>query len=192
MSELGKHALVAFGANLSFGELSPAALVEQAISRLSEGEVRVLRRSPLYLTPCFPAGAGPDYVNAAAVVLIPGQMTPEAFLARLHAIEAEFGRARDLRWGGRTLDIDLIAVGTSVLPDAETQDQWRNLAPERQAQIAPDRLILPHPRMQDRAFVLGPLADVAPDWRHPRLGRTVAELFAALSPEDRAALRLFQ
>jgi 2-amino-4-hydroxy-6-hydroxymethyldihydropteridine diphosphokinase len=69
------------------------------------------------------------------------------------------------------------------LPDAETQDAWRDLSLEEQVQKAPDRLILPHPRVQDRAFVLVPLGDVAPDWVHPCLGRSVAEMRDALPKE---------
>jgi 2-amino-4-hydroxy-6-hydroxymethyldihydropteridine diphosphokinase len=88
----------------------------------------------------------------------------------------------------RTLDLDLLALGDSVLPDAAVQDRWRNLPAADQARIAPDQLILPHPRMQDRAFVLIPLADVAPDWCHPLLGLTVAQMVSCLPAEDRAAI----
>ena len=145
--------------------------------------------SPLYLTPCFPAGSGPDYVNAAAVVTVRKNLDATALLALLHAAEAAFGRERLSRWAGRTLDIDLLACGDSVLPDAETQALWRNLPLAEQRRRTPDQLILPHPRLQDRAFVLVPLADVAPDWRHPQLGLTVLQMLAALDPAEVATAR---
>ncbi|MGL5008520.1 MAG: 2-amino-4-hydroxy-6-hydroxymethyldihydropteridine diphosphokinase, partial [Paracoccaceae bacterium] len=104
------------------------------------------------------------------------------------SIENRFGRRRDQRWGMRTLDLDLVALGDSVLPDAATHARWRDLPATDQARIAPETLILPHPRLQDRAFVLVPLADVAPDWRHPLLNLTVSEMVARLPAEDRAAV----
>lgn len=183
------QALIAFGANLPFEGARPETTLERARQALAEEGLAAQSFSRLFSTPCFPAGAGPDYVNAAAVIDVPAESDAASILARLHAVEARFGRERVQRWGMRTLDIDLLAMGDSVLPDAKTQDLWRNLPPEAQAREAPTGLILPHPRMQDRAFVLVPLADVAPDWVHPRLGQSVRQMLAALPMADREAVK---
>ena len=117
--------------------------------------------SRFWRTPAHPAGSGPDYVNAAA--LVAAEAEPEAILALLHGIEAHLGRTRaGGRWAARGIDLDLLAVGSAVLPDTAMQDRWRSLAAAAQAQVAPEGLILPHPRLQDRGFVLLPLAEIAP------------------------------
>jgi 2-amino-4-hydroxy-6-hydroxymethyldihydropteridine diphosphokinase len=186
---LSRQSLAAFGANLPFNGESPAETLLKAVAVLSGEGLKLRALSRLYATPCFPAGAGPDYVNAAALLDCGPDVDVASVLARLHAVEARFGRERAQRWGMRTLDIDLLAMGDSVLPDAQTQDRWRLLPPEAQVRTTPDQLILPHPRLQDRAFVLVPLADVAPDWVHPRTGLSVRQMLDALPAEDRDAVK---
>ncbi len=182
-----RESVIALGANLSFDQTPPALTLRHAIRELAGQGLSVGAESRFYVTPCFPPGAGPDYVNAA--ITINGNLSEVAVLAVLHRVEEMFGRRREQRWGMRTLDLDLICHGDRVVPTLEEYEKWRRLPPEIQAKAAPSELILPHPRMQDRAFVLVPMADVAPDWRHPVLGRTVAELLADLPPEDVAGVK---
>ena len=182
--------LVALGGNLQLSTVSVAETILSAADKLSEAGNRVVRMSRLYATPSFPPGSGPDYVNAAAVV--EGERFAGAMLQRLHAVEAHFGRDRRHRWGARVLDLDLLAMEDAVVPDLATQDHWRNLALAEQRRWAPEQLILPHPRLQDRAFVLVPLAEVAPDWVHPRLGLTVRDMLARLPVSEIDGIRVIE
>jgi len=185
--------LLALGANLPSDVVSPARepaeTLMAAVSDLSKMGLCLVSQSRFFTTPCFPAGTGPDYVNAAAVLEASCGMSAQTVLEVLHRVEAMHGRVRGSRWAGRSVDLDLLAFGDLVLPDAKTQDHWRQLALADQARLTPAQLILPHPRLQDRAFVLVPLADVAPDWVHPRLGRSVIQMRDALPAADRAAAR---
>jgi 2-amino-4-hydroxy-6-hydroxymethyldihydropteridine diphosphokinase len=128
---------------------------------LSSG-VRVLRVSRYYASAPVPASDQPWFVNAVAEVA--SELPPEALLARLHEVEAAFGRQRGEANVARVLDLDLIAYDDEITAPGE-------------------HLQLPHPRLAERAFVLLPLQDLAPDWRHPVSGKTVREMLAAL-PED--------
>lgn len=179
--------IIALGGNIDSAIGPPALTIEAALARLSDSFLCPSAVSPLYATPCFPAGAGPDYVNAAAV--FSGPADAHQVLDLLHRIEAEFGRERQQRWGQRTLDLDLIAMGDAVLPDEATFRRWRDLPADRQPGAVPKRPIVPHPRLQDRAFVLIPLLAVAPDWRHPVGDKTVAEMANDLTESDRRAIR---
>ena len=170
--------LLALGANLpsSFG--APSETITESVNELRSAKLDVRAVSRLFHTPAYPPSSGAEYINAA--VLCESALSPSEILATLHRVEEKFGRRRRQRWQARTLDIDLLAVGDQILPDLATHKAWRQLSLEAQQQRVPDRLVLPHPRLQDRAFVLVPLADVAPDWVHPTLRLSVAEMLAIL------------
>jgi len=173
--------LIALGANLSTPTRTPLDTLRLAL-RLIDGESIDLRaRSSWYSTSAFPKGSGPDYTNAVAQ--IETQLTPIETLEKLANIETKLGRLRKNRWDARVCDLDLITHGDRILPDIATYTYWRDLPLSAQITDTPQQLILPHPRVQDRAFVLIPLRDIAPDWQHPVTGQLLEELIEALPPE---------
>ncbi len=173
------RALIALGANLPRPGSTAIDTLAEALSLLQE-DTRLLeiRVSRWYRSPAEPPGSGPDFVNGAAVFKT--SIAPDAVLERLHHVERRLGRTRPGRWTPRVCDLDLIALDDLVLPDRDTQAHWAALTPEEAGRRAPEGLVLPHPRMQERAFVLCPLAEVAPDWCHPVTGLGVGEMIARL------------
>lgn len=131
-----------------------------AVARLPAIGAAIVARSPWYRSEPVPASDQPWFVNGVAEVAT--EMPPEELLARLLALEAQFGRERGTRDAARTLDLDLLDY-----------DARKCSTPD---------LVLPHPRLHERRFVLAPLCDIVPDWRHPWLGLTAAELLAGLPP----------
>ena len=152
---------VGLGANLPHQGVAGVPLLEAALTEMASAGLCVMRASGAWLSPPWPASdamAGqPDYVNAIAELDV-AQTSPRALLDALLGIERGFGRERRERWAARTLDLDII--------------DFAGLA------IDEDGLTLPHPRAHERAFVLAPLAELAPGWRHPILGESAAALLA--------------
>jgi len=155
---------IALGANLPSVAGTPEQTLRAALVRLEEFGLRILSVSSFYETPAWPDASDPPFINAVASVET--DLQPVELLALLHEVETYFGRMRSVPNAPRTLDIDLIDHDGAVMDDG---------------------LVLPHPRLATRAFVLVPLAEIAPDWTHPVTGQGVMELLAALP--DRASAR---
>ncbi len=154
---------IALGANLPGPAGPPRATLEAALVRLAAAGIRIVRRSRWYRSPAWPDPADPEFVNAVAEVET--ALPPAALLALLHEIEAALGRTRAAANAPRALDLDLIDYHGAV-------------------EAGPPAL--PHPRLHRRAFVLLPLAEIAPGWRHPVSRRAIGDLVAALGPETAA------
>lgn len=165
-------AVIALGSNLPWRDDKPSAILRSAVNNLG-ALGRIEARSGWWRTPAWPEPADPEFLNLC--VRLRTSLEPVAIMARLLEIEREHGRERSRPNAPRTLDLDLVDAGGKVLS-----------APAAGGRPA---LELPHPRVQDRAFVLLPLADVAPDWRHPVSGARVADLIARLAASERTGVR---
>lgn len=154
---------IGLGANLPHSQFGvPRATLEHVLALLPGFGIRILRRSSWYESAPVPVSDQPWFVNG--VVRAATDLAPAAVLAALHAVEAQLGRARSVPNAARSVDLDILAIGSMVLS-------------------GPEPPIVPHPRLEGRAFVLLPLAEIAPDWRHPVTGAAISALIASL-PRD--------
>lgn len=128
--------------------------LQQAVSLLSAQCGTVVQQSGTYQTAAWGITDQPAFLNK--VVLLQTALTPAGLLAEIHKIETALGRQRDIKWGQRTLDIDILLYNSEVIQLAE--------------------LIIPHPYMQERLFTLVPLAEIAPDYVHPKLNKSITDL----------------
>ena len=169
MAELDLDAavVVALGANLSGVWGSPVQALDQALHCMKTLGLSVVARSSWWRSAAWPDPSQPDYVNAVA--LVDTTLDATGVLAALHRIEQAFGRERGERNAARVLDLDLIAHGRTVMSTST--------------------LTLPHPRAARRLFVMGPLAEIAPDWRLP-VGHVTVRMLAAQASVGRDAAPL--
>lgn len=159
--------LVALGANLPSRFGLPRETIEAAYRRLEERGIGIAARSRLWLTEPVPVSDQPWFHNA--VCRVETRLSPRLLLTLLHEVEAEFGRRRGVVNAARSLDLDLLAYGGMI--------------------IEPEQgVTLPHRRLAERAFVLLPLRDVAPDWRHPVSGKGIETMIAELPAGQKAVV----
>lgn len=180
---------IALGSNVSSNPNSSQLMVEKALGLMGELGLKPTKTSQFYKTPAFPAGAGPDFINAAA--LCKTTLGAQEILGHLHDIEARLGRVRVNRWEQRSIDLDLLFYGQHVLPNESEAKAWISMPLSQQLKQVPKEMILPHPRLHERAFVLVPLADIAPNWQHPILGQTVQQMLEKLPTDEKAAISVF-
>jgi 2-amino-4-hydroxy-6-hydroxymethyldihydropteridine diphosphokinase len=158
--------VIALGANLDSPVGPPAKTLAAAVDMLRAEGIGIAAVSRFYRTPAWPDPADPPFVNAVATLVT--SLSPKLLMAVLHGVEAAHGRTRHARNAPRTLDLDLI---------------------DYNGRIEEGPPALPHPRLAERAFVLVPLAEIAPGWRHPVTGRSIGELIATIQADAVAAIR---
>lgn len=162
MGGMDRVAFIALGTNLPFEGAAGSTLLARALAAMAEAGVIVTARSSIWRSPAWPPGAEqPDFHNAV-VAIKAAERSLDALWKTLQTIEARFGRERRERWAARTLDLDIVAMG-------ELSGTFQTVT-------------LPHPEMHRRGFVLAPMAEIAPEWRHPVLGSDVTAMLAALGP----------
>jgi 2-amino-4-hydroxy-6-hydroxymethyldihydropteridine diphosphokinase len=157
-------AYVALGSNMPFEAVPTPRVLARAVSAIEAAGFKPLALSGVWESAAWPPSNQPDYYNAV-VAVDPAGLSPQALYAALRDIELSFGRERREPNAARTLDLDIVAMdGRAGTFGAIT---------------------LPHPRMHQRAFVLAPLDEVAPDWRHPETGLSPSEMLDLLPPGHR-------
>ena len=177
------NCLIAWGANIPGPYGNPSETHKAVLKELELAEFIILKKSRLYASVAFPDPQMPQYLNGCLELKIDCKASD--LLSFLKLIETKMGRQQNARWGSRTCDLDLLNFDNQVCPSWKTFNYWYKLPFEKQLIKKPNELLLPHPRIQDRAFVLKPLMEVAASWVHPVLNLTTKEMFNAIPCEER-------
>jgi len=154
--------LLAFGANLPSKFGSPERTIQHALRTLERHGVSVVASSSTWVTEPVPVSSQPLYYNS--VVIVETALSAHDLLALVKSVELSYGRKQGPRNAARVLDIDILAYNEQIIDDPFIQ--------------------IPHPRMQERGFVLFPLKEVAPDWKHPIFKRSLDDLISLLPPSQ--------
>ncbi|MGO9545381.1 MAG: 2-amino-4-hydroxy-6-hydroxymethyldihydropteridine diphosphokinase [Rhodomicrobium sp.] len=165
----GGMIVISLGSNISGNFGTPAFALRRAIAELKASRIEIIHTSQMYITEAYSYTPQPDFLNA--IVTVAAALPPDALLQVLKRIEARAGRVKQksgyhsfFHWMPRPLDLDIVNYKNMVC-------HWKGKFPK-----VAERVILPHPRAHERAFVLRPLAEVAPSWHHPVFGLTAAQL----------------
>ncbi len=167
--------LIGLGSNLCGEEFdSPSEVLEAALKAMAASGIVIKKLSRFYESEPVPKSDQPWFVNAVAAVET--ELVPDDLLHQLHEIEADLGRERRIKWEARIIDLDILGFEDHILPSTGL---W---------QVETDKITIPHPRLHERLFVLKPLMDINPDWKHPVLGKTVAELVRIVEKETELSI----
>jgi 2-amino-4-hydroxy-6-hydroxymethyldihydropteridine diphosphokinase len=163
--------IISLGSNVTSRWGNSDTTILQALTELEKLSVRIVRYSRIYRTQPYGLANQPDFTNAVA--LVQTSRTPAALLTLLKRIEAIAGRRSSRRWGPRPLDLDILDYNRRILNWSKGNKQVFKCGTQT--------LILPHPGVAMRPFVLKPLLDVAPYWHHPVSGLSAAQLMKRLA-----------
>ena len=157
--------LIACGANLPSQYVTPAETIQAAYTALENQNIHILQKSRIWLTAPVPFDPDQDWYHNS-VISVKTDLPAHDLLTIMLNIENEFGRIRSVKNAPRLLDLDLIAYNDEIMKDNE-------------------RLIIPHPRMHERLFVLKPLEDIDKNWTHPKTGHDVPMMLNNCPPDQR-------
>ena len=165
---------IALGSNLETENMNRLEILNKALEYFPMFSISLVKVSSFWESKSYPNKNQPNFINAVSEV--ESILNPHQTLCSLKKIEIILGRKVNCRWGSRVLDLDILASGSLILPNLRIFNKWLKMPLEKQIQNQPNQLILPHPRIQDRLFVLKPLSEIDPNWTHPVLNKKPYEL----------------
>ena len=165
---------IALGSNLETENMNRLEILNKALEYFPMFSISLVKVSSFWESKSYPNNNQPNFINAVSEVQ--SILNPYQTLCTLKKIEIILGRKVNCRWGSRVLDLDILAAGSLILPNLRIFNRWLKMPLQHQIQNQPNQLILPHPRIQDRLFVLKPLSEIDPSWIHPVLNKKPYEL----------------